>query len=290
MVARKAIVIVDFRGEDREALRALGRRQFRKPSRIAKDEAEIRKGKKMTGEQLYKDALRLARKADKSGGPLPVAILQGAADSGHPPAMYALANWHLHGKGVPKDPKTAVDLLRKAADVGFPPAEYDLAVCYETGEGVRKNQKTAFAYYLKAANNGDGDAHAEVARCYFFGIGTTKNLAEAMKWYMKAADQGDVDAQYALGGAYERGVGVEQNIQEALRWYRTAAQNGDQEAKVAATELAAEVERAFIQLGQVYASSEISTAKSRKPANGAVHLRADQIRVLGEMVRPLLKA
>jgi hypothetical protein len=92
----------------------------------------------MTGHELYKKAECLARKADKNGGPLPVALLRQAADTGYPPALYALADWHLHGKGIRKDFKKAFTLLTKAANERFAPAEYDLAVSYERGKGVRK--------------------------------------------------------------------------------------------------------------------------------------------------------
>src|SRR4051794_37222733 len=100
----------------------------------------------MTGEKQYEEALRLARKADKSGGSLPVEILRQAADLNYPPAVYAWANWHLHGKGVSQDIKKAILLLKQAAECGYPAAEYDLAVSYATGQGVRKNQKMAFEY------------------------------------------------------------------------------------------------------------------------------------------------
>lgn len=230
--------------------------------------------------RTIRNMLQLAKKADKTGGPLPIEALRLAAESGYPPAVYAWANWHIHGKGVSKDLKKAVQLLKKAADKGYGPAQYDLAVSHESGEGVRKNLKTAFGYYLKAADGGDLDAQAELARCFFFGIGTAKSIGDAIKWYRKAAEQGDADSQYALAGVYERGEGVEQDIQAALRWYRIAASSGDAHAKKAAIELEAEIKRAFGQLAQAFASSEHSVPKNRKSANGTPLLPADQVRVL----------
>ena len=97
----------------------------------------------MGGRQQYEEALRLTRKAERAGGPLPVALLQEAAASGYAPALYALANWHLHGKGVKKDYKKAVSLLRKASHKNFAPAEYDLAVSYELGKGVKRSPRRA---------------------------------------------------------------------------------------------------------------------------------------------------
>src|SRR5205823_5164768 len=82
----------------------------------------------MTAQKQYEQAERLAREADRNGGPLPVALLQEAAAAKYPPAVYALANWHLHGKGVKRDYKKAVELLKMAAAKKHPAAEYDLAV------------------------------------------------------------------------------------------------------------------------------------------------------------------
>src|SRR6266704_1105482 len=90
----------------------------------------------MIGQELYKKAERLARQADKNGNPLPVELLRQAAATGYAPAVYALANWHLHGKGVRKDYKKAFLLLRRSADQRYASAEYDLAVSYELGKGV----------------------------------------------------------------------------------------------------------------------------------------------------------
>ena len=89
----------------------------------------------MTGQRAYKTAERLAREADRNGGSLPVVLLQQAAKAGYPPAIYALANWHLHGKGVPKNLRKAVTLLKKAAAKKHPAAEYDLGFAYELGKG-----------------------------------------------------------------------------------------------------------------------------------------------------------
>jgi TPR repeat protein len=191
----------------------------------------------MTGQQLYAMAERLAREADRNGGPLPVALLQEAASTGYPPALYALANWHLHGKGVRKDYKKAFSLLKKAANERFAPAEHDLAVAYELGKGVEKSEKQAWLYYLQAAHDGDRDAMTEVARCFYHGIGTKKDFAKAAEWYRRAAERGDSDAQYALGVAYEQGEGVEKSIHTSMQWYKKAAEQGDEEAEQALVEL-----------------------------------------------------
>jgi hypothetical protein len=49
------------------------------------------------GQKEYEAAERLAREADRNGEPLPIDLLRSAASAGYPPAIYALANWHVHG-------------------------------------------------------------------------------------------------------------------------------------------------------------------------------------------------
>lgn len=250
MAVKKATTGVDTHGKGHLAGRAAGLRlknRRRRPTGTVKannhpallQNHRNNKGE-MSGQELYEQVERLARQADKSGGPLPVALLQKAASTGYPPAVYALANWHLHGKGVKKDRKQAVRLLKKAAAREYPAAEYDLAVSYELGKGgLPKDPKTAFVWYRRAANNGDRDAMTEVGRCYYHGIGTKKDLAKAVAWYSKAADLGDSDAKYALGVAYEYGEGVEKNLRTARQWYKEAAEQGDAEAAKALAELEA---------------------------------------------------
>jgi len=198
----------------------------------------------MTAQKQYEQAERLAREADRNGGPLPVALLQEAAAAKYPPAVYALANWHLHGKGVKRDYKKAVELLKMAAAKKHPAAEYDLAVSYELGKGgLPKDPAAALIWYRRAANDGDLDATTEVARCYYYGIGTRQNRPKAVEWYRKAAERGNMEAQYALGRAYELGEGVEPNVEEAVRWYKKAAAQGGIEADKAATDLAGQERR-----------------------------------------------
>src|SRR5216683_1444473 len=124
----------------------------------------------MTAQQQYEEALHVARKAERDGGPWPLQMLQEAADAGHPPALYALATWYLHGRAVRKNFKKAVALLKKASTANIPAAQYDLGVSYELGKGVAKSTKLAFRWYLRAARNGDPGGLTEVARCYYYGI------------------------------------------------------------------------------------------------------------------------
>jgi hypothetical protein len=201
-------------GDDRKVGRNPGRLQSQKNGQqIVHPKAR----NDQTGKQLYDKALRLARRAEATGQPLPLELLGQAADTGYAPALYGLATLFLFGKAVRKDFSKGAALLKKAAAQHYAPAEYDLAVSYESGKGVKKDPRKAFLYYCRAARNGDRDSQTEVARCYYWGIGTTKNRAKAMEWYGKAAAAGNEEAKRTLATGSAHGDEAAKRTLAALR-------------------------------------------------------------------------
>lgn len=70
----------------------------------------------MTTQEQFLEVERLAREADDQGATPPVAQLRAVAATGYAPAVWALANWHLYGKGMRKNFKDALaDLQRQRA-------------------------------------------------------------------------------------------------------------------------------------------------------------------------------
>ena len=93
-------------------------------------------------------------------------------------------------KGVPKDPKEAVNWYKKGAEQGDADAQWFLAQMYEDGaDGVPQDQLQALDWYRKAAEQGEADAQWSLGRMYAGGAGVKKDLVEATKWYKLAADQ-----------------------------------------------------------------------------------------------------
>jgi TPR repeat protein len=185
---------------------------------------------KMTGKSLYEEALRLALLAEKTDGPWPIAPLREAAATGYSPALYALATWHLFGRGVKKDFKKAFSLLLESAEQNYAPAEYDIAVSFEMGKGTTKSEESAFLYYRRAAEHGDVAGMTEVARCYWFGIGTAQDCRKAANWYLKAARRGDAESQTTIAHIFEYGEGASRNLDKAIYWYEKAAAQLEPEA------------------------------------------------------------
>ena len=231
--AKKPTNGVNGRGADRRTGRGVGRLQAKAerpaPGGTGVSRATARKTK-AKGKDLYDEALRLARLAEKTDGPWPVTILREAAATGYAPAQYALATWYLFGRGVKRDYKKAFSLLLQSAEQNYALAEFDIAVSFEKGKGTDKSEKSAFRYYRRAAEHDDLSGMTEVARCYWFGIGTVKDCRKAANWYMKAARRGDSESQATIATLFESGEGVRRNMDKAIYWHEKAAAQHEPEA------------------------------------------------------------
>lgn len=110
-------------------------------------------------------------------------------------AIFRMANLYLHGKGVEKDVKKAIQLYEKLADSSV--AMIALAEIYEDSEGEYVDYKKAFELYMKAAKQNDADAMYRIGNLYEKGKGCEKKTMDAIKWYMKSAIRGNEDAKKA---------------------------------------------------------------------------------------------
>jgi uncharacterized protein len=142
---------------------------------------------KRTVHKYYAAALKEAQKKS-ADWERAFKLLNRAFRAGSAEAAYALATWHLHGRHVTKNLRTALKLLRHAAKRNVPEALFDLAVCYEKGVGVKRNVRAAAEYYLRAALHGDHQAFSSVGRCYYHGIGVSKDRRLAWVWLDKGQE------------------------------------------------------------------------------------------------------
>ena len=185
--------------------------------------------------------------------------------------MCMLGSCHMHGWGVDRDMKLAVEWWRKAAELGnayandclgycystgqgdlpkdieqafahymkaaegeYAGAYFTLGLCYSEGNGVVQNDEKAFLWFKKAAENNNPMAWIELAKCYYAGRGVSVDYDRAVEWYRKAIDtDGYVspDALRGLGDCYSSGRGVEQDWEKAVEFYREAAKKSDPEAQ-----------------------------------------------------------
>ncbi len=77
-----------------------------------------------------------------------------AADRGHVPGQYALAQMIDNGRGVQRNLGEVVRLYRSAAGHGHADAQFELGLLHERSEGVPRNAAIARAWYRKAAKRG----------------------------------------------------------------------------------------------------------------------------------------
>lgn len=160
---------------------------------------------------------------------------QGSSNACFSPAMKAIAQCYLEGKGVEKDTEAGVAWLRSAYNMGDDiDAAHDLAMIYEYGKFSVENDIFAAAEWLKkAANGGHIEAMAELGLCYELGCGVEQSDTEALDWYTKAANLGHITSKFSVAEAFEEARGVPQSDEEACIWYYKAAIEGDHDSKMA---------------------------------------------------------
>lgn len=73
------------------------------------------------------------------------------------------------------------------AETGEARAQNKVGVLYATGRGVKREPKTALQWFLKAAEQGNMDAHINVGRMYEQGHGVARDRPKAYLWYHMAA-------------------------------------------------------------------------------------------------------
>ena len=175
---------------------------------------------------------------------------QKAANQGHVPAQYYLAQTYEEGLGgVTPDLEKAVEWYTKAAKQdepdgpkarslvealmrtkgttpGYAPAQSRLATMYREGKGVDQDLLKAFGLYHQAAVQGHAESQFVLGFMYASGEIGNPDFQEAVQWYQKAAEQGYAPAQNNLAHMYLWGTGVPQNTEKALRLAFEAAHQG----------------------------------------------------------------
>lgn len=155
-----------------------------------------------------------------------------AANSGYPPAQWALGYLYEKGQGTQANITEAISWYRKAAEQGLPGAQLALGGLYERGRGVAQSDSEAFSLFSKAAGRGYPPAVVALGSMHERGKGTTKDVGKAFELYKKASDLGAAHGHYALSRAYSAGIGVEKNLSEAGTLLRKAADMGNEAAQV----------------------------------------------------------
>ncbi|MBB3808063.1 tetratricopeptide repeat protein [Pseudochelatococcus contaminans] len=154
-----------------------------------------------------------------------LALLQKAADAGHPLAAYNLAV-ALIGARDQQDLTRAADLLRRAADSEVADAQYALGILLREGRGVSPDITAAAQWMARAAANGNTDAQVELAIMLFNGSGITASEERAARLFALAAARGNAIAQNRLARIQAAGRGAPRDLVSAAAWHLMASRQG----------------------------------------------------------------
>lgn len=158
--------------------------------------------------------------------PLGAALLQQAAEGGHPPAKLRLGIAYLRGLGTPRDVEVGRQWLKAAAEDGMPPAFLYLAQSYRAPLSDQPDPQAARTWYQKAHEAGEPDALAHLGFMLEAGEGGAVDAGRASDYFHRAAEAGSAVALAKLGHAYLTGDGVEADAERALALFRSAADLG----------------------------------------------------------------
>ncbi len=155
-----------------------------------------------------------------------------AAEKGDSTGMYALAECHLFAKGVPKDPKRAVELLTAASALNNPRAMNLLGDLYRRGVPglIEPNFDESVRLFSQAKELGFLDAQGNLGVLYIYGQGVPKDEKQAVALFRDGAGKGNPLCMYFYAMCFEGGVGIDKDRKAARTWYVRAAQGGNRTA------------------------------------------------------------
>ena len=149
-----------------------------------------------------------------------------AASKGFGPAMFALGQMSLTGRGTPKDPNEAGKYFTLGAKRGYGQAYAALAFLYLEDQPFGKDQLTARAHAEKASDLGSPIGKALFGALLRDGIGGSTDSAKSFSLIQQAAITRLPWALHQQAVSYERGMGVGLNQSLAIESYRQAAAAG----------------------------------------------------------------
>ncbi len=125
-----------------------------------------------------------------------------AADLGHHLSLCALADLHINGRGVEKDPRKAVELCNLAVAHRAHGAEVQLGRYLLEGDDAVRNEAGALACFQAAAQKQSAEGQFHLATMLREGRGGPKHLASARHWFESAAAQAYVPAYLPTAELY----------------------------------------------------------------------------------------
>jgi TPR repeat protein len=145
---------------------------------------------------------------------------------GNPVVLASVAQLHLDGLGVDRNPELAVDLLRQAADADLPDGMLRLGYLYLHGMGVEKNLELAREWLTKAAEKGSPQAMLQMAQSWRKPFTDPPVPEQAVDWFERAHEAGALDALAFVGFMIEGGELGEPDPVRGRERFAAAAEAG----------------------------------------------------------------
>ncbi|MBW3097459.1 peptidoglycan-binding protein [Pseudohoeflea coraliihabitans] len=155
--------------------------------------------------------------------------LRQAAEDLDPIAFYEIGARFTEGRGSEIDLSRAASWYQRAADLGHAPSQYRLANFFEKGSGLKRDVSAAKKWYQLAAEQGNASAMHNLAVLYAT-AGAAPDFESAARWFERAAALGVRDSQVNLAILYARGDGVARDLESSYKWFAVAAAEGDSDA------------------------------------------------------------
>ena len=138
---------------------------------------------------------QLARAQEANGNAIDAAaLIEKAADLGHPLALLTLAERTLAGEGRPRDPARAMALFYRAADAGLPVAVVRIGLMHAGGQGVGRDPAKAVAFYNLALKLGEPSVYPELGQAYLNGRGVIRDARKACDLFRQGTAAGNAEA------------------------------------------------------------------------------------------------
>jgi TPR repeat protein len=162
---------------------------------------------------------------------------------------------HLNGTFVLQDYNRAAALICAAAEQGDANGQFNCGLLYAEGKGVPKDPFTAVAYWAQAAEANHVAALNFLARSYRDGDGVAKDIVQAFSLFSKTASAGNPLGLYEVAKAYAEGSGVFQDRVQAHGFANLAAVRGLDDARKLRDALGGQMSASELEAAQQFARS-----------------------------------
>lgn len=158
---------------------------------------------------------------------------QQAADLGHLISLCAIADLHMQGRGIEKNPQKALAYCQQAANAGSMPAQLTMGEFYLNGDETIQDPQQAAVWFGYAAEKNSVEAYYHLG---IINLNEFNDPTRALYWFEKAASQGFLPAYYQTARLYfnapvsaDTKMPVAENLAKSYLWLSATQQQSQNE-------------------------------------------------------------